>query len=375
MINSQKLHGRRIVFCLSSIGGGGAERVASLLCNHWAEQGASVLIIATSSLRSNNGYYLHEDIDVVHLADRVAGSRSKLKRILALRSLFKSYKPDAIISFITDVNIASIIASFGIRCPVHVSERSFPPARIKDTGRLYSILRKWLYRFATTVVAQTNEAGAWLSTNCPSSNVIVVPNPVNYPLSGAQTLDPKNSDLINGRRVILSSGRLVSSKRHDVSIRALAHLPQVFSDTALVVLGDGPERSKLEDLSSQLTVNDRVVFLGHVDNPGAWYARADIFVFPSSFEGFPNAVMEAMSYGLPVVCFDILAGPRQLISDGENGMILPDDNHVERMTVAIEELLANSEKRAVISVKATEIRSAFSIERISEQWLQILYAQ
>ncbi len=375
MNSSEKLNGRRIVFCLSSIGGGGAERVASLLCNHWAEQGASVLIVATSSLQSNNGYYLHEDIDVVHLADRVAGGRSKLKRILALRRIFKSYKPNAIISFITDVNIASIIASFGIRCPVHVSERSFPPARIKDTGRLYSLLRKWLYRFAATVVAQTSEAGAWLSKNCPSSSVIVVPNPVSYPLSGAHTLDPRNSELIKGRRVILSSGRLVSSKRHDVSIRALAQLPPVFSDTALVVLGDGPERSKLEDLCSQLGVENRVVFLGHVDNPGAWYARADIFVFPSSFEGFPNAVMEAMSYGLPVVCFDILAGPRQLICDGENGTILPDDNHVERMTLAIGELLADSEKRAAISEKATEIRSAFSIELISEKWLQILYAQ
>lgn len=369
----QNLEGRKIVFCLSSIGGGGAERVASLLCNHWAKLGAKVMIVAIASVRTSQGYDLRDDITVVHLADQVAGNRNKLVRIFALRRIFKEFSPDAIVSFLTDVNVASLLAGAGTKYPIFVSERSFPPARLKETGRVFSTLRRWLYRFSDAVVAQTSEAESWLSDNCPSSNVVVIPNPVSYPLPGASELEADHQTLVDGRKVILSSGRLIASKRHDVLIRAFADLADKFPDSILVILGEGPERRDLEELSRQLSVADRVFLLGHMDNPGAWYSQADVFAFPSSFEGFPNAVLEAMSYKLPAICFDIAAGPRQLIQNRENGIILPDDNHVARMKSAIDELLSDADLLTKISANATAVRERYSIEHVSHQWLSLLF--
>ena len=370
MLGSKKIENYRIFFCLSSIGGGGAERVASLLCNHWAGLGAQVTILATAAVRSSGGYELDEEIEVLHLADIVAGEKNKFSRVRAMRRLFKTYTPDVIISFITDVNNASLIGVFGMGIPIIVSERSFPPARINETGTVNSWLRWALYRFALPVVAQTEDVKNWIIENCPGSNVAVIPNPVQFPLPGRDTLDSDDDGLVQRNRLILGSGRLIASKRHDLAIRAFGEIAQDHPDTILVLLGDGPERSQLEQLRDSLGLTNRVILRGQVANAGAWYARADIFVFPSSFEGFPNAVLEALSYGIPTVCFDILTGPRYLIEDHVNGILLPDNDHVTRLGNALSELLGDSGLCRKLSENAVSVRENYSIERISDLWRQ-----
>jgi glycosyltransferase involved in cell wall biosynthesis len=160
-----------------------------------------------------------------------------------------------------------------------------------------------------------------------------------------------------GARVLLAVSRLTEQKGLDVAVRALVSLPD---DTVLVVLGDGPERARLEHLAHDLGVDRRVFLLGRVPDVAAWLHRASVFVHPARWEGFGLAVLEAMVAGLPVVATNVSALP-ELVVDGETGLLVPPDD-AEALARAIEraapELGAAGAERA---------RSEFSVARMADR--------
>jgi glycosyltransferase involved in cell wall biosynthesis len=170
-------------------------------------------------------------------------------------------------------------------------------------------------------------------------------------------------DVPEGARVLLAVSRLTEQKGIDIAIRTLPRLPD---DTALVVLGDGPERPALTRLARELGVERRVFLLGRVPDVAAWLGRATVFVHPARWEGFGLSVLEAMLAGLPVVASNVSSLP-ELVRDGASGLLVP-PNDVGALAAAIAGALERPELGAAALSRA---RSKFSVARMAERTLTL----
>ncbi len=356
----------RILFLVSSMQGGGAERVAAFLCNSWAKKGHDITLMPTFSGKGNVVYDLEPQVRLDFLSDHVGGHKGRMRRILALRRIYRSLQPDVVVSFLTDVNVAALLAGIGTGVSVIISERSYPP-RLQPRPRvLIRALRRMLYPRAAAVIAQSRETANWLEKACPGSVVKVLPNPI--------TILPETLQAVENRRVVLSLGRLVASKRNALLIDVFSQIAPRFPDWNLVIVGDGPDRVSLMQQVSRLKLESRVLFPGQVSTPSQWYAQAGIYVMASEYEGMPNTLIEAMAHGLPCVVFDILTGPRDVTKNGNLAVLLPDDHHEVRLARALEELLTEETRREDFGRKALAIRDVLSAESILTAWDDALVA-
>ncbi len=354
--------------------GGGAERVAALLCNHWAGQGHDVTLMPTFSGRGECLYPLNERVRLDYLADRVGTpSRSvlnKARRYFALRRAIQELDPDGIVSFLPHVNVAAVLSAWGLGVPVVVSERIHPPAI--SLGKGLEALRRFTYPRAASVIVQTRRTLAWLQDCCPNSRGWVIPNPVIYPLpDGEPVLEPV-SVVDKTRRVLLAVGRLDKQKGFEELLAAFGELAQRYSEWDLVILGEGPERERLEAQRDSLGLSSRIHLPGRAGNPGDWFARADYYMMSSRFEGFPNTLIEAMSYGLPVVSFDCETGPADIIRDGLDGYLVSQEEGAVGLACAMGALMGNDDKRRKMGIAATAVRERFSPEQVMAAWDEVL---
>ncbi|TGN39938.1 glycosyltransferase family 4 protein [Marinobacter confluentis] len=365
---------RRILFLVSSMQGGGAERVAALLSNHWAAQGHQVTLMPTFSGRGECLYSLDERVRLEYLADRVGGSKrsplNKLRRFIELRCVIRETAPHVILSFLSHVNIAAIVAAQGLGVPVVVSERTYPPS-----GQLSILLnnfRKWTYPLANAVVMQTEQGRDWLATSCPRAKAYAIPNPVVYPLPvGNPLLDP-GTIVRPERKIILGVGRLSEEKGFPCLVDAYCRLANKFTDWDLILLGEGPEREKLEQQVKRLGLESRVYMPGRVGNLADWYERSSFYVMSSHFEGFPNTLVEAMAHGLPAVSFDCSTGPGDIIRHGIDGLLIPPVDGVPALCFAMEHLIQNGTWRKELAEAAKLVRRRFSMSRVAEEWDSVL---
>lgn len=220
-------------------------------------------------------------------------------------------------------------------------------------------VERGLLRMADRVVAITDALRDFTVEQVGASEAKV--QTIHYGLDGPPEPwgDNPPDRVPSGARILLSTSRLTPQKGIDVAIRALPSLPD---DTVLVVLGEGPERTRLEALASELGVESRVFLLGRVPDVAAWLGRATVYVHPARWEGFGLGVLEAMHASLPVVATRASSLP-ELVVDGVTGLLVPvDDEHglAAAITAALDEpeLGAAGHERAV---------SEFSVARMADR--------
>lgn len=358
----------KILFLTSSMQGGGAERVAALLSNAWAQRGHQVELVPTYSMESECVYALDDKVKLTFLFEIIDGHKGRRARLGALRSLIKSSAPDVIISFLTNVNCAAILASRGLGIPIIACERNYPPAAERTLPVSYRLLSRLIYRFATALTGQTKPASDWLRRYAGRATVATIPNPISLPLPVTEPVRPPESLIGKDRKLLLWAGRLEEQKRPELAIEAFARIAAPMAHWDMVMLGDGGLRTSLEALVARNGLSDRISMPGFVGNAADWYRRADLFAMTSSFEGFPNVLIEAMAHGAPAIAFDVLTGPREVSDDGRRIMLLPDDNHICRLENALLSLASDAPERCRLAEMGREVADAYSNTSVLAMW-------
>lgn len=361
----------KLLIFISSLSGGGAERVTTNLANHWAAKGWEITIVTLAS-QNDDFYELNPAVKRIALkldggsSNALIGLMQNLRRVFALRQVLRQMQPDIALAMMTGANVLLALASWGLTQIRTVgSERIYPPQH--PLGAAWEWLRSKSYGRLGAMVAQTNEGAEWIVANTSARRVVVIPNPVNWPLTNQLPHLEVKEVCRTGRNLLLAVGRLSSQKQFGLLVDCFQSLANRHSDWDMVILGEGPLRSALEAQVLAAGLEKRVFFPGSAGNVGDWYNCADLYVMSSRFEGFPNTLLEAMAYGLPVVSFDCDTGPREIIRHGVNGLLVPLGN-VAGLTQALDQLMGDAALRQRLAARAVEVRERFSMVRIAGMW-------
>lgn len=357
-----------IVLAIYSLECGGAERVLTTLANRWAETGHRVTVV-TLAKTSESAYFLHPAVDRVGLgATGIArgilnGIRRNLGRIASLRRTLKAVKPDIVVSFMDRTNISILFAARGLGIPVVATEHCDPVQ--KSIGPLWRALRCLTYPWAYRVVSVSRGIDAHFSW-LPAASRAVVYNPI-YIETGDIAPDDPPLILAPDGKYLLGMGRLTEQKGFDLLIPAFARLAPKYPDWSLIVLGEGPQRPALTASIEKLGLGSRCLLPGQFKNPFGILERGHLFVFPSRYEGFPCALLEAMACGLPAVSFDCPTGPNEIIGDGLDGILVPPED-VDALERALDRLMGDEAERARLAANAKEVSGRFGLDETMRQW-------
>jgi len=361
----------RITFVISSLGNGGAERVISTMANYWTEKEMLITLI-TLDTNETDFYRLHPNIKriglgLISISDNIYKTIiNNIKRITKLRNAIECSSPDIVISFMDKNNVLTLLATRGLGLKVIVSERSDPVQNL--TNRSWRWLRRVVYPWADMIVAQNQQVKQWLEEIFAGTKVVVIPNPIK--LENAETESVSLHEVVGRKeniRSVVAMGRLGVEKGFDILIKAFAEVVHANTQWQLIIFGEGEERHALEQLISKLNLSERVYLPGRVTNPMRFLKQADLFVMSSRFEGFPNSLLEAMACGLPVVSFDCPSGPRAIIRDGVDGMLVPPEN-IEALVDAMTTLMSDEFERKRLSERGPEVLERFALEKIMTMW-------
>jgi len=355
-----------LAFVISDLGSGGAQRVLVTMANAWAQSGRGIAVV-TFSAQDEDFFILDERVKRVCLnkvgvsSGVFGGLSSNIGRVTALRRTLKNMAPQNVMGFIGTTNVLVVIASLGLGMRTLISERNDPTRQ--SFGRMWDTLRRWVYRYADVVTANSDAALEMLSAYVPKRKLALLPNPLREP--------DTNSVRTRTGQTILAVGRLYPQKGYDILLEAFAQFQVRHPDWRLLVLGDGPLRIELHQQANRLGLGDHVIWKGVVDDPFPFYQSADIFVMSSRHEGTPNALLEAMSAATPAIVTDAIVGALKYVENDVSGQVVP-VNDPDALAQAFARLAGDEAFRKRLGENGKNRVSNNTLDNVLNVWEQVL---
>ncbi len=357
---------KQLVIVIPSLGIGGMERVMSELVNHFSLKSDLKVHLVLYGINRDILYDLPENI-VIHIPLFKFNNNFRiwntLKTLCFLRSQIQSLKPDKILSFGEYWNSFVLLALYGMKYPVFISDRCQPNKRF---GLLHDRLRKWLYPCAKGIITQTSQAEVIYRLLFKKSIIKTIGNPIHF---------VNTNEVIEKENIVLTVGRLIDTKHHDELIKLFTRINK--PGWKLVIVGGDALKQKgfirLQELINELDVSDRIILAGICKNVEKYYLQSKIFAFTSSSEGFPNVIGEAMSAGLPVVAFDCIAGPSDMITDGVDGFLVPLFNY-DLFSDKLLMLIEREDIRIEYGTKAQSSIMKYNMRYIGDEYYKFIFS-
>lgn len=350
--------GKKILFITGKLIRGGAEKVTTVLSNHWAEAGCDVTIVTL--LDSSCNYELSERVN--HVSMHYPGKNRNFLLpvwVKELRKMIRRIQPDVVVSFFARINIVSYISSCGLRVRLVCSERNDP--RKDGRGFATKLLTQFIYPRCKAVVFQT-QAIANCFSNRVSSRIIC--NPIDIP-----PLDRVQEETIPYS--IVSVGKLMPQKNQAMLIEAFAEVHKQYPDSVLTIYGEGALREELESKVHQLELDGFVELPGNVLDVHKKMEDKSLFVMSSDYEGMSNALMEAMALGFPCISTNC-SGANELIEDCKNGILIPVGD-CAALVEAIVDVFENPDYAVRLSEGARASAARFSPKIVLGQWDECVF--
>ena len=352
---------KKIAFYCGSLIKGGAERVFVNLAEYFYKEGYEVCMI--TQYKKEDEYAISPGIERVlsDLTEAETGKsriRNFFRRFHKLRRILKTAKPDLVLTCTAKSNFMAMAASTFLKTKVVVSIVADP--KMEYYTKAMRLIAKTYFRFADGIVFQTKEARAFFPKYIQKNATIL-----------SNSLNPQFiRDRYEGerKREIVAVGRLDDNKNHEMLIRAFARIADRFPAYKLTIFGDGECRGRLEALIAEEGLSERVFLPGVTADVAGNIEKAALFVLTSNTEGMPNTLLEAMALGLTVVSTDCpCGGPRELITSGENGLLIP-VGEVKALAEAMDKVLSNPAEAEKMGRNAQKLQEKLKPEVTNQSW-------
>jgi len=363
----------RIGFVLTELLGGGAER--SMLGIIDALDRARFDPVLVVFVRRED-HAPPADAPVIVLAEGGATAPGRLTaRVRDLAGIIARERLDLVVSFLIGANVVATLAAKRAGVPVVIGERSAPLAVLSPANAalkmqwLWRMLVRRLYPQATAVVTNTRGAGRELveQFRVPADRIAVIPNAVDLERIRALAAAPlDDAARWPAGPVLVHVGRFSHAKDHDTLLRAFA-IVRAGRPATLVLVGDGEDEARVRALTADLGLDGSVVFTGFTRNPYAYLARATLCVLTSRFEGLPNALLEAMALGIPIVSTACQYGPIELLDGTGDGVLTPVGDP-QAFASAVVALLDDEPRRRELSRRGTARAAEFDRRRLAARY-------
>lgn len=365
---------KKIIFCIDSLGKGGAERVVSTLANELSQNNqVSIITLVNEQV----AYELNENVNLIELGKLKYNSKGKsfkkvkslynlIYRTRELRKCFNRIKPDIIISFLPEASFLTVYANRK-KYKLIISDRNDPNHEYQTF--IYKKLVRILYPKADGYVFQTFDAKNYFNNiiDFKKKKYEIIVNPVNekfinYPISKSK------------EKKIVSVGRLTEQKNIYLLIDSFSDIEKDFPEYTLTIYGDGNMREHLSNKIKSLNLENKIAMPGIVNNIQENIIDASLFVMSSDYEGIPNALIEAMTLGLPVISTDCpCGGPRMFIENEKNGFLIPVGSRKE-LANTMKKVLSDDNLKNRIGKNAKDIVELVNPSVINSKWENFINA-
>ncbi len=352
---------------------GGAQKVTSRQVNYWSQHGHAVhLFTYTDPVASESFFALQQSIQLKNLfwegiPKSPIPKTTLVKRLLKVRKEILSVRPEVVLGVTEAGAVLALQALIGSRIPIVVFEHIDPsqqvlPAKVEN-------LRQKLYPQARAVVCLTQRALESFPDRIRRKGY-VIPNAVPEPEWAKVDTRTFQKD----EYVAIYVGRLLNAqKRVDRAIIAFDRISASHPNWTFEIWGAGEDENELRNLVRNLSNGKKIKFMGATVDPVSVMKRSDLLLLTSQFEGMPLVIGEAMSVGLPVISFDCPTGPREMIRDSVDGVLVPNGD-VDAFARELDRLMSNHPERLEMGMRACSIVERYSEPSVMQKWDDLLLA-
>lgn len=343
---------------------GGTERIVCVYAKYFQAKGCDTTVL--TNFRLEQEYTLPAGIRRLVVGEKIHETVSRihnyLERLRAIRKICKENQVETAIAFAKANAVRLVLATIGLKTKVIISIRTNPEAEFQP-GLMSGIVMK-LFSLADGFLFQTNMQRDFFGTRI-AKRAIVVPNSIDKSFM---------REAYKGKRDnrIVTMGRLIPCKNHKLLMKSFSRVVREFPELELVIYGEGSYREELEQERARLGLEDKIRLPGAVDCVADAVQSARLFVLSSDYEGMPNALLEAMALGIPVISTDCpCGGPAEIIRNGENGLLV-ETGKEEELSAAMLMLLRDDELRKRIGNNGRQVQQDYSEEQTFEKLYEYL---